>query len=914
VAAFLIALAVTAGATAGDPPAGGGSWTIVDSYAIPEGASGLAWDGTWLYCGIYGVNGGEVYRIDPATGASTLLFTGPQEDAFGLTFDGTYLWTTDHPGSSATPAVAMQLDWDGTLLDQFELPDHYASGIAYDDGAFWASRYYPDPGHVYRLDEVGTILDEFGAPDDQPWDLCIENGNLWIADYWGDTLYKLDASTGALLESHPSEGTDPAGIVWDGAYLWYCDNGEGGNDFLYKVDLAGGGTPQIEISASSHDFGVVPIGTVAAWDLMVTNAGDGALEISGVDFTPADDLSCLASFPVSIAPGETDVLPIEFAPTSFGGLDATAAVLSNDPVHPSESVALSGWGVAPDPAIALSEQSHDYGAVRVHAHTRWFVEVTNQGAQTLTIDEIAIDDARFYLDQSIALPINLDPLATAQIGLWFSPAAAQSYAATVSISSNARGPVDVSLSGSGDASEQPMGAVLWSYTIDTSFDNSPKAMAPGPDVNGDGVADVIVCSEDDFVRCFNGNAHGTGDVLWEHEIPGGSVYSQKGIQIIDDISEDGLADVVVGSAWGGRLIRAISGGTGLAVWTHDTDEYGDGGWVYQVDVSHDYNGDGDDDVLAATGDDSSDTGPKRVYCLNGLSGVPIWETPLNGPVFAVIGVQDFTGDGQPDAVAGASNDDETQGFAVGIDGADGSIEWTFPVGGTSVWSVAQLGDITADGVADVIVGDFAGGAVYGLDAVSGTQVYAAGGFGLLTRFETLDDVNGDGHPEILPAHSSDFARAISGQDGGALWTSPVADNASSVARIADVTGDGINDAVVGTLFSSNVTYFLDGVDGTVLHSANYGTPVDAITAIPDVVGDDSWEMVAGGRNGLVSCISGGTAVGFDPADVNQDGQVDVQDLVEVIVAWGPNPGHPADVNGDGVVDVQDLVMVLLAWD
>ena len=32
-------------------------WTIVASYPIPEGASGLAWDGTNLYCGIYGADG-----------------------------------------------------------------------------------------------------------------------------------------------------------------------------------------------------------------------------------------------------------------------------------------------------------------------------------------------------------------------------------------------------------------------------------------------------------------------------------------------------------------------------------------------------------------------------------------------------------------------------------------------------------------------------------------------------------------------------------------------------------------------------------------------------------------------------------------------------------------------------------------
>jgi hypothetical protein len=213
-------------------------WSIVARYAIPEGASGLAYDGTHLYCGIYGVNGDEVYQIDPESGSYSLLFTGPQEDAYGLTYDGEYLWTTDHPGSSSTPAVAMQIDLDGNLISQFNLPDHYMSGIAYDSGDFWVSTYYPDPSTIYKVGNSGSILKQFTAPDNQPWDLCLENESLWVADYWGDTLYKIDPLTGSLLESHPSEGVDPAGIVWDGEYLWYCDNGIDYNyDYLYKVNL-----------------------------------------------------------------------------------------------------------------------------------------------------------------------------------------------------------------------------------------------------------------------------------------------------------------------------------------------------------------------------------------------------------------------------------------------------------------------------------------------------------------------------------------------------------------------------------------------------------------------------------------------------------------------------------------------------
>ena len=47
-------------------------------------------------------------------------------------------------------------------------------------------------------------------------------------------------------------------------------------------------------------------------------------------------------------------------------------------------------------------------------------------------------------------------------------------------------------------------------------------------------------------------------------------------------------------------------------------------------------------------------------------------------------------------------------------------------------------------------------------------------------------------------------------------------------------------------------------------------------------------------------------------DVNGNGVVDVEDLVEVILAWGTDDAA-ADITGDGIVNVEDLVEIILAW-
>ena len=53
-----------------------------------------------------------------------------------------------------------------------------------------------------------------------------------------------------------------------------------------------------------------------------------------------------------------------------------------------------------------------------------------------------------------------------------------------------------------------------------------------------------------------------------------------------------------------------------------------------------------------------------------------------------------------------------------------------------------------------------------------------------------------------------------------------------------------------------------------------------------------------------------------PGDVDGNGIVDVEDIVAVILGWGPCAGGnacPADVTGDGQVGVDDLLLVIVNW-
>ncbi len=50
-----------------------------------------------------------------------------------------------------------------------------------------------------------------------------------------------------------------------------------------------------------------------------------------------------------------------------------------------------------------------------------------------------------------------------------------------------------------------------------------------------------------------------------------------------------------------------------------------------------------------------------------------------------------------------------------------------------------------------------------------------------------------------------------------------------------------------------------------------------------------------------------------PADVDGDGIVGINDFLDLLAAWGPNPGHPADIDQDGSVGITDFLALLSAW-
>lgn len=838
-------------------------WTIVAIYPVNSFASGLAWDGEYIYIGSYGGNmGSNVYRFNPVNETNEFLFSGVQSQAYGLTWDGEYLWTIDRELPSSTPAFALKLDMEGNEVEQFDLPNFYMSGIAWDEGDFWVATYFPNPGTIHKLefdDEEGwEETASFVPPQNQPWDLARQGDYIWIAEYNESNLHQVELD-GTLVATYPGSNFRTSGVVFDGTFLWYVSRENNGDSFLYKVDLDGTGTPQISVP-TSFDFGNVTVGNSQTWNMNVTNTGSGELVIETMNFPEGSPFSATAGFPVSIEPGDSDIIEVVFNPTEIDFYDEIAHLETNAPGSLTVEIALSGIGLASGPYLYTTQDNIDYGNVRTNSSSKKYLFVQNMGDGNLEISGINLGSPHFYFGDQFEFPLILEPVESTELPLWFFPDVAGLIETEASIAFNNpdQSPVEIQLTGTSEIIEFPLGDLIWDHQFTGTFDYNARAFLQIPDINQDGISDVIIATRDNKIRAFNANASGSGDIIWEIEL--GTVEYPKGIALADDINGDGYSDFVVGTAWGDRAVTALSSKTGEIIWRYETNQYGQGGWVYMIDISFDFNGNGYRDVLAATGDDTDGFGPKRIFCIDGLTGDVIWDTPLGAAGYAVLGVQDFTGDGIPDVVAGATSTAQ-QGRVIGINGANGNIVWEFTTSGTAVWALEQIHDITGNGINDIIAGSF-NGFYYLMDVTDGDVVYSGSlGSSIILDFWRAGDLNGDGFEDIIPAYSSiPNAVAISGQNGQIIWTTPVADQPWSVTVLRDITGDGINDIALGTLFNNNNVYFIDGSDGEILETIPFASAVDAIGNIPDVTGDGSVEVIAGGRNGYLGVYSGGLKV------------------------------------------------------
>ncbi len=334
------------------------------------------------------------------------------------------------------------------------------------------------------------------------------------------------------------------------------------------------------------------------------------------------------------------------------------------------------------------------------------------------------------------------------------------------------------------------------------------------------------------------------------------------VRSVADVNGDGRNEIVVGIDESQTdnifLLDGASSGPATPVWAIETMDGVSGGspWGDQSLVpAADADGDGRQEILLGTA-----WGGRTAYSLDSLDGSIDWKfdtytAPDSGWVYSLAQLDDITGDGVPEAAFGAGSDNDTVYAVDGASSGAATVLWRYQAA-DAVLSVRDLGDVNGDGDHDVLaaIGDqgqqlvaLSGGTASPNGEVLWT--YAAGV--TAAACGVMPDVTGDGVREalaVLWTSDGSSIRCLDGATGGLIWASTeVHDFGMMVDVLDDVTGDGIPEIIVSSW--ENAVIVLDGEDGSQVWKTTVGTTnggdVWTARAIDDLNGDGRQDVIGG---------------------------------------------------------------------
>ena len=113
-------------------------------------------------------------------------------------------------------------------------------------------------------------------------------------------------------------------------------------------------TPALTLNATSIPFGAVSVNTKATQTLTLTSSGTAALIVNSAAVTGSGFSVSGSSFPVTLNPGQTLNLNLQFDPTAAGSDTGQLTITSNASSNPTAKLALSGTGTTVSHQVDLS--------------------------------------------------------------------------------------------------------------------------------------------------------------------------------------------------------------------------------------------------------------------------------------------------------------------------------------------------------------------------------------------------------------------------------------------------------------------------------------------------------------------------------------------------------------------------------
>ena len=406
-------------------------------------------------------------------------------------------------------------------------------------------------------------------------------------------------------------------------------------------------------------------------------------------------------------------------------------------------------------------------------------------------------------------------------------------------------------------SERQFGEIVWQIQIPdnpgtTLQDKQVRSLKQIPDVNGDGINDVIVATGNYYTLCYSG---ANGAELWRYSTHFGSINTGsvewEDAVTITDVNNDGMPDVVIGCGGGNEMVYALRGNNGTVIWQYGNTVTTSDGDIESVNANYDFNRDGIKDIIVSASG-VTNGGRHAAICLNAVNGQELWYRQQPEP---------FTDDaiGTEKGAAIGVNNNGAPYIVRGLDTL-GNTVWNYTSAGNT-WSLKEMPDVDTDGRKDIIgLGGFTG-YVFALSGATGAQIWARSlSSSNNGKIQLLDDADGNGYADFLPS-APQVAYRVDTRTGNTLWSNALGSSyIRGVDDIGDATGDSTHDIVIATQVPARLLV-LNGANGNILFEHLFGTTLnqrgDRAAVLKDIDTNGVNEFLGGNREGKVICFYGG---------------------------------------------------------
>jgi hypothetical protein len=229
------------------------------------------------------------------------------------------------------------------------------------------------------------------------------------------------------------------------------------------VSLSGTGTaatsPQLTLSAVSLAFGGVTLNTPTTLPLTLSSTGTAPVTINSETLAGTGFTASGATFPVTLNPGQSATLNVQFDPTTTGAASGQLTIQSDSSTNSTAVVNLSGTGTAtvvPNPQLTISPVSLAFGSVTLNTPTTLPVTLSSSGTAPVTINSAALTGTAFTMSPA-TFPVTLNPGQSVTLNVQFDPTTtgAASGQLTIQSDSSTNSTAVVNLSGTGTATVVP---------------------------------------------------------------------------------------------------------------------------------------------------------------------------------------------------------------------------------------------------------------------------------------------------------------------------------------------------------------------------------------------------------------------------------------------------------------------------